>query len=127
MLCQSQLDSLRSQHEAEVCNIRFEAESTLKLKCAEHEENVSLLTAQHAQELGRLKDLHDEALMRYKEATGVIAESSRIQELQGQIKELKNMMQCAYDESKMSGPKMNGNIPHLCFGMPTFLLSFVWL
>lgn len=100
------MSSLTAQHEAELRTVQ----AMLAASVAEHKTVMQDLVSTHASELATLRAqrMEDQRLQREEVAGAVAAESGRLEELQAQMRDLMSLMQSTYNESKSSGPRMEG-------------------
>lgn len=112
---QSQLEKIENTHSNEIRLLKEEIDRCLIEKATEYETRVEALVKKHSSELSLSMVEQEQEFTRRQQAVEMTVDSNRISELQSQMMELKNLMQSTYDESKMSGPKMEGTVNFLCF------------
>ncbi len=97
--------------------------SQLETELARTVDLLKAQTDQYETEIRRLQALHDEEIERIKsearaesarhrqhESSESDSQQNRISELKLQVNELLRLMQCTYAESKLTGPRMEGDI-----------------
>lgn len=98
---------LKGKHEDEVSKLQ-QALISARENETRYVTSIERLEANHADAIHRLQVEHTAALDQCRQAEHTAAESKYMYDLQTQIEELKMLMKSVYDESSMSGPKLDG-------------------